>query len=93
MYGDPVPGNAAIKKDNPEMTDELIAYGRDKMKAHGIVDSGDSLNLGIGAMTEARWKDFFDTMSTQGLYPATMDWKKAYTTRFVNQKHALEMKK
>ena len=93
MYGDPAPGNALIKKDNPEMTDELIAYGRDKMKAHGIVDSGDSTTLGIGAMTEARWKDFFDTMSAQGLYPATMDWKKAFTTQFVNKKHALEMRK
>ncbi len=93
MYGNPAAGNALIKKDNPEMTDELIAYGRDKMKAHGIVESGDSTTLGIGAMTEARWKDFFDTMSSQGLYPATMDWKKAYTTQFVNKKFALEMRK
>jgi len=93
MYGDPAPGNALIKKDNPEMTDELIAYGRDKMKAHGIVDSGDSLTLGIGAMSEARWKDFFDTMSGQGLYPASMDWKRAYTTQFVNKRHALEMRR
>jgi len=93
MYGDPAPGNALIKKDNPEMTDELIAYGRDKMKAHGIVDSGDSTTLGIGAMTEARWKDFFDTMSGQGLYPPTMDWKKAYTIQFVNKKFGLEMRK
>ncbi len=93
MYGDPAPGNALIKKDNPEMTDELIAFGRTSMKARGIVDSGDSLNLGIGAMTEARWKDFFDVMSAQGLYPATMDWKKGYTSQFVNKKFALEMRK
>ena len=27
LYGDPAPGNALIKKDNPEMTDALLAYG------------------------------------------------------------------
>jgi NitT/TauT family transport system substrate-binding protein len=92
-YGDPAPGNALIKKDNPEMTDELIAYGRSKLKDHGIIDSGDSTTLGIGAMTEARWKDFFDVMSSQALYPPTMDWKKGFTTQFVNKKFAIEMKK
>jgi len=93
IYGDPSPANALIKKDNPEMTDDLIAYGRAKLTERGIVDSGDSLTLGIGAMSEARWKDFFDVMSSQGLYPPTMDWRKAFTMQFINKKHALEMKK
>jgi NitT/TauT family transport system substrate-binding protein len=92
-YGDPSPGNALIKKDNPEMTDELIAYGRSKLTERGVIDSGDSTTLGIGAMSEARWKDFFDVMSKEGLYPASMDWKKAYTLAFVNKKHGLELKK
>jgi NitT/TauT family transport system substrate-binding protein len=90
VYRDPAPGNALIKKDNPEMTDELIAYGRDKLKARGVVDSGDSATLGIGAMSDARWKDFFDVMSQQGLYPANMDWKKAFTLVFVNKKYGME---
>jgi NitT/TauT family transport system substrate-binding protein len=93
MYGDPAPGNALIKKDNPEMTDDLIAYGRTQLKDRGIVDSGDSLALGIGAMTDARWKDFFETMAGQGVYPKDMDWKKAYTLQFVNKKHGLEARK
>ena len=76
LYGDPSPGNALIKKDNPEETDELLAYAIAKIKEYGIVDSVDSLKLGIGAMTDARWKDFFDVMSKQGLYPADMDYKK-----------------
>ncbi len=92
-YGDPSPGNALIKKDNPEMTDELIAYGRAKLTERGVIDSGDSTAFGIGAMSEARWKDFFDVMSKEGLYPASMDWKKAYTLAFVNKKHGLELKK
>jgi NitT/TauT family transport system substrate-binding protein len=86
LNGDPAPGNALIKRDNPEMTDALIAYGRDKMKAYGIVDSGEAKTNGIGAMSEARWRDFFDTAAKAGLYPADMDFRKAYTLQFVNKK-------
>jgi NitT/TauT family transport system substrate-binding protein len=86
LNGDPAPGNALIKHDNPEMTDALLAYGIEKMKAYGIVDSGDATANAIGAMTEARWRDFFDTMSRAGLYPADTDFKKAFTLQFVNKK-------
>ena len=93
LYGDPEPANALIKRDNPEMNDDLIAYGRGKLKEYGIVDSGDSKELGVGAMTEARWQDFFQVMSSQGLYPADMDWKEAFTLAFVDKKHAIGMAK
>jgi NitT/TauT family transport system substrate-binding protein len=86
LNGDPSPGNALIKKDNPEMTDALLAYGINKMKEYGVVDSGDAKTNGIGAMTDARWKDFFDTMAKAGVYPADTDVKKAYTLQFVNRK-------
>jgi NitT/TauT family transport system substrate-binding protein len=86
LYGDPSPGNALIEKDNPEENDALIAYGIAKIKEYGIVDSGDAKSMGIGAMTDARWKDFYDTMSKAGLYPAGMDYKKAYTLQFVDKK-------
>ena len=86
LNGDPAPGNALIKRDNPEMTDALIAYGIAKIKEYGIVDSGDAKANGIGAMTEARWRDFFDTMTKAGLYPADMDFRKAFTLQFVNKK-------
>lgn len=93
MYGDPAPANALIKTDNPEMTDALLDFGREQLKARSIVDSGDSKTLGIGAMTEARWKDFFDLMSSEGVYPRDMDWHKAYTLAFVNKKHGMEARK
>jgi NitT/TauT family transport system substrate-binding protein len=86
LNGDPAPGNALIKRDNPEMTDALIAYGMEKMKAYGIVDSGEAKQNGIGAMSEARWRDFFDTVVKAGLYPAEMDFRKAYTVQFINKK-------
>jgi NitT/TauT family transport system substrate-binding protein len=86
LYGDPAPGNALIKRDNPEMTDALIAYGMEKMKAYGIVDSGEAKQNGIGAMSEARWRDFFGTTAKAGLYPAELDFHKAYTLQFVNKR-------
>jgi NitT/TauT family transport system substrate-binding protein len=86
LGGDPSPANALIKKDNPEMTDELLAYGRAKMKAYGVVDSGDAKTLGVGAMTDNRWRDFFEIVAAQGQYPKDLDWKKAYTLQFVNKK-------
>ena len=86
LYGDPAPANELIKRDNPEMTDALLAYGIAKIKEYGIVVSGDAKTYGIGAMTEARWHDFFDTMSNAGVYPKGLDFRKAYTPQFVNKK-------
>ncbi len=85
IYGDPAPANNLIKADNPEMNDELLAYGRDKLKAYGIVDSGESLGKGIGIMSDERWKSFFDVMAADGLYDKSMDYKKAYTLQFVGK--------
>jgi NitT/TauT family transport system substrate-binding protein len=45
------------------------------MRSRKMVTGGDTEKLGIGAMTDARWKDFFDTMSNAGLYPKTLDYK------------------
>ena len=92
LYGDPAPANALIKHDNPEQTDDLLAFAHDKMKANGVVDSGDSKRDGIGVMTEARWRDFFEVMAKQGLYPATLDWKKAYTSRFIGHRVGMPQK-
>ena len=86
LYGDPAPGNALIKRDNPEMTDALLAYGIAKIKEYGIVDSGDAKRSGIGAMTDARWRDFFNTMASAGVYPKDLDFHKAYTLQFVDKK-------
>jgi NitT/TauT family transport system substrate-binding protein len=85
LYGDSRPGNALIKQQNPEMTDDLLAYSIAKMKQFGIVDSGDTLKLGIGAMTDARWKSFFDKMVHAGVVKAGIDYKRAYTLQFVDK--------
>src|SRR5215468_2783264 len=85
LYGDGRLGNELIKIQNPEMTDGLLAYSVDKMKEHGIVDSGDSVKLGIGAMSDAHWKSFFDKMVRAGVVKAGLDYKRAYTLQFVNK--------
>lgn len=85
LFGNPAPANALIKRDNPEMSDGLIAQAIAKMKSYGIVVSGDvSSPAQIGKMTDARWKAFFDTMASEGLYAKNLDYKKAYDSRFVH---------
>src|SRR6201996_7809721 len=54
LYGDPKPADALIMKDNPEMTEDVLAQARDKMKSYGLVDGGDAKAQGIGIMTDAR---------------------------------------
>jgi NitT/TauT family transport system substrate-binding protein len=92
LYGDNAAAKAAIKKLNPEMSDDLIVYSIAKMKEYGIVDSGDTLTLGIGAMTDARMASFFDKMVRAGVTRANLDFRKSYTLRFVNKKVGLELR-
>lgn len=93
LYGDPAPANALIKKDNPEITDEQLAFSIKTMKDYGIVDSGDALTKGIGAMTPARWKSFYDKSVGWGLYPADLPLGEMYTLQFVNKGVGLDLKK
>ena len=83
LYGDPKPANALIKRDNPQMSDDIIAQSIAKMKSYGLIGKGDDKLFGLGIMTDARWKLFFTTMAGEGLYPRTLDYRKAYDARFV----------
>jgi NitT/TauT family transport system substrate-binding protein len=92
IYGDNSAGNAMIKKLNPEMTDDLLAYSVAKMKEYGIVDSGDSLKNGIGAITDERVTSFFQKMVKAGVVKSDLDYRKSYTLRFVNKAVGLELR-
>jgi NitT/TauT family transport system substrate-binding protein len=92
LYGDSAKGNALIKASNPDITDEQIDFSIKTLKERGIVDSGDTLQLGIGAMTDARWKDFFDKMVEIGMVDPKTDYKKAYTLEFVNKGVGLDLR-
>jgi NitT/TauT family transport system substrate-binding protein len=92
LYGDNSKANAAIKRDNPDMTDAQIAYSIAKLKQYGIVDSGDALTAGIGAMQAAHVKAFFDTMAGAGVVSPGTDYQKAIDLRFVNKKVGLNLR-
>ncbi|HZI82919.1 MAG TPA: ABC transporter substrate-binding protein [Casimicrobiaceae bacterium] len=81
----PAPGNALIKRDNPQIEDGLIAFGVARMKEFGLVTGGAAATRGILTMTDARWKQTFDFMVQAGLVKRDVDYHKAYTLQFVDQ--------
>jgi len=94
LYGDRKAANGLMLRDNPEMTLAEIEASVALMKAQGIVDSGDSLPDGIGAMRSARIADFYQQMVKAGLYkPGDVDLAKVATLQFVNRKVGNELRK
>ncbi len=79
----PQAGNALIKESNPEMTNELLAYGVRKLNEHGIVTSGDARKFGLLTMTDARWQATIEFLRAAGLSKAGTDYKSAYTLDLV----------
>jgi len=93
LWGDNKAANELIKKDNPDMTDGQIAFSIAKIKEFGLVDGESAKDGGIGCMTDARVKDFFDKMAKAGVVKAGDDYKKIYTTEFVCKKLGMDLKK
>ena len=75
------------------MSDAQLAFSVDALKKHGIVDSGDTGKLGIGAMTDARHKSFYDKMVKAGVVKDGLEYESAYTLEFVNTGVGLDVKK
>jgi NitT/TauT family transport system substrate-binding protein len=86
---DPAPAVALIKADNPDNTDEMIAYAVKTLKSAGIVETEDTARLGIGAMTDERWKSHFALLAGEGLLPKDQDYRSAFTLQFVNKRFGL----
>jgi NitT/TauT family transport system substrate-binding protein len=84
---DPKPGNALIKNDNPKMTDAQLAFSIEQLKATGCLTSGDAAKMGIGAMTDARWKATRDFLVRNNLLHESTDWKSAYVLDDVKNLH------
>ena len=85
----PAPAIELIKKENQNMTDGQIAYALQRMKEMKVVTGGDAAKLGIGVMTDERWKKTADFMIAAGLLKPSTDWKKAYTLQFVKDVHVM----
>lgn len=81
LWGDPAPGNALILKDNPEMTEGLIAFSIAAMKANAMLGTEEN----IGKMSHERWQRFYDEMTGMDLVPKDVNVKDAYTLEFVGE--------
>jgi NitT/TauT family transport system substrate-binding protein len=77
--------NALIKENNPEQTDDRLHYAVKVLNERGIVLSGDARTGGIGAMSDRRWKDFYESMVDVDVFPRGLDVRQAYTLDFVNK--------
>ncbi len=86
---DPAPGNALIRRDNPQMEADLIAYGVDRIRAYGLVDGGDARAQGLLAMTDARWQATVDFHRSVGLAKAGVDYTRAWTLDLVRDLRVL----
>lgn len=92
LYNDNSAANALIMQDNPDMSQDKIDYAIAKMKEAGIVDSGDALTLGIGAMTDERMADFQAKMVAAGVLPEGLDISPSYTLAFVNKGVGMDLR-
>ncbi len=92
LYGDNSAADALILTDNPDMTQDKIDYAIEVMTANGIVDSGDTLELGIGAMTEERMVSFYESMVEAGVIEAGLDIAQSYSLDFINDGLGLDLR-
>lgn len=93
IHGDPTPAFELIKQENPEMTDDIMQFSHKAMQDFELVDSGDTLDNGIGAMTETRWQEFHVMMAGEGVYDPDLDIAEAFTLDFVNKGVGLDLKR
>ena len=67
LNGDRSAADALIREDNPDKTQDAIDYAVNAMVENGIVQSGDALERGIGALDPARVRRFHDEMVEAGV--------------------------
>ncbi len=93
LYGDNAAALEKIQQDNPDMSDDQFAFSIEAMKQYGIVDSGDALTMGVGAMNAERMARFYAEMVSAGVMPDGIDISRSYTLDFVNKGVGLDLKK
>jgi NitT/TauT family transport system substrate-binding protein len=93
LYGDNAAGNAAIISANPDQTLEKLAKEAMQLKSLGIIDSGNQLEVGIGAIDMARVRAFYELAVEAGILEAgSVDVAKVATAQFVNKKVGMDLK-
>ena len=85
----PAPGNALIKQANPQMSDDLLAYGVRKMREHSIVTGGDAMVNGLMTMTADRWLTTVEFLRVAGMAKPNVDYAKGWTLDLVKDLRVL----
>ncbi|QHI99849.1 ABC transporter substrate-binding protein [Xylophilus rhododendri] len=85
LYGNPEPAMALIKQRDPQMSDGLLKFARERLVSLQVVDDANTARLGIGAMSDQRWREHMDVLVQEGVFPAGTDTRGAYTLQFVNR--------
>ena len=94
LYGDRRAANAAMLRDNPEISESELEASVALMRSQGIVDSGDALTQGIGTMNAARIRHFYQSMVAAGLYAVgEIDPSQVAALQFVSKGVGLELKR
>jgi NitT/TauT family transport system substrate-binding protein len=89
---DAAAGDKLITEANPKQSTEQIDFSIRMMKKYQIVTGDEAQTLGIGAMTNARWKAMFDYMVQNNMLPADFDYRKAYDMQFIKELRILPSK-
>jgi len=78
LFGDPAPGIALIKSQNPQLTDDIIDYSMHALVERGLIHSGDAAVGGIGNMTAQRWQQIYEQMTDMGAIEKGDYWRSAF---------------
>ena len=83
IQGDGRAADALIRQANPDVSQAALDQARAALRSNSVISGGDAALYGLGAMTAERWQAFFEVMSGAGLYPADLDWRRAFTTQYL----------
>ena len=89
FMADPTPAIALIKRDNPNMGDDTIAFAVRRMKELDVFWAGPAKTEGLGSMREERFKQTYDMLVQHQLLDPKVDWRKSFTTQFVKDLRVL----
>jgi NitT/TauT family transport system substrate-binding protein len=86
---DPAPAVELIRKDNPDNSDDVVAYAIKMLKASDILETAETGKNGLGTMSDERWASHSQLLQNAGIVPKSFDYRQAYTLQFVNKRFGM----
>lgn len=94
LHGHPESAHTLMRRDNPDMGEEELMASRQRLLDDSIVEAGEALKLGIGALQRDRAADFLQQMVRAGLYKAgQVDLGAVLVDDFVNKGVGLDLRR